>query len=307
MLDPVVKVSKQLVEGSVRKRFLRKGLAADRAKSLLAQLGFDDPHRMLKLYLHELSGGMARRVSIAMMMPRPAVLLADEPMSALDAHIRGEVLSLLRALAQSEGSAVILVITTSTSSHSSPIGCSCSMPLASWRDGPTDVVLSHPAAAALRPRGAQVAGRRARGCVGINPRRAGERPRAFSGGQLQRADMARAPSLDISVQAQIINLLLELQDDRRFACIVVTHDLAVARIMSDNVAVLRRGEVVGNSATTAFLIAPRTAYSAELLALSAAVRHAGSEGLSEVPRPANLERMQQRSLPQRIGDSEAGL
>ena len=50
-------------------------------------------------------------------------------------------------------------------------------------------------------------------------------------------------ALDVSVQAQILNLLMDLQDKRGFACVVVTHDLAVARVLADDVVVLRHGAV----------------------------------------------------------------
>ncbi|MEU0466419.1 ATP-binding cassette domain-containing protein [Amycolatopsis sp. NPDC006131] len=110
-------------------------------------------------------------------------------------------------------------------------------------------------------RGRSRAARRARvaellSLVGINPARAKDRPRSFSGGQLQRIVIARAlapePSvllcdeptsaLDVSVQAQIINLLLKLQKEHGFAAIVVTHDLAVAKVLADDVLVLRHGK-----------------------------------------------------------------
>ena len=96
--------------------------------------------------------------------------------------------------------------------------------------------------------------------VGIDPSRAGFRPMAFSGGQLQRIVIARAiasspavllcdeptSALDVSVQAQIINLLLRLQRELAFAGIVVTHDLGVARALADHVLVLRAGHVLFN-------------------------------------------------------------
>lgn len=142
------------------------------------------------------------------------------------------------------------------------------------RTSPVQMVFQNPADALdpMRSIGASIAEplrclpRRRRGdrvaellsLVGINPDRAGERPRGFSGGQLQRIVIARAlapepdvllcdeptSALDASVQAQILNLLLDLQQRHDFAAVIVTHDLAVARVLADDVLVLRRGQVL---------------------------------------------------------------
>jgi ABC-type glutathione transport system ATPase component len=115
--------------------------------------------------------------------------------------------------------------------------------------------------------------------VGLDPRRAGQRPASFSGGQQQRIVIARAlaasprilvcdeptSALDVSVQAQIINLLLELQAQLGFACVLVTHDLAVVRVLADDVLVLRRGLVVERSPSRAFFDEPGHEYSRSLL------------------------------------------
>ena len=93
MLDPLVRVGDQLVEGVVRLRLVSKQEAQQRATELLASMGFPDPAMVQRLYPHQLSGGMAQRVATAMgMMPRPRVLVLDEPTSALDVNIRVEVM-----------------------------------------------------------------------------------------------------------------------------------------------------------------------------------------------------------------------
>lgn len=115
--------------------------------------------------------------------------------------------------------------------------------------------------------------------VGLDPARANQRPRAFSGGQLQRIVIARAlagepklllcdeptSALDMSVQAQIVNLLLQLQAQRGFGCVLVTHDLAVARVLADEILVIKAGETVEHRSADEFFKAPHHAYSQLLL------------------------------------------
>jgi ABC-type dipeptide/oligopeptide/nickel transport system ATPase subunit len=119
--------------------------------------------------------------------------------------------------------------------------------------------------------------------VGLDPKRAGERPAAFSGGQQQRIVIARAlaanprllvcdeptSSLDVSVQAQIVNLILQLQQDLKFACVLVTHDLAVARVLADDILVLEGGVVIEHTPADQFFREPAAAYSRGLLAANA--------------------------------------
>ncbi len=115
--------------------------------------------------------------------------------------------------------------------------------------------------------------------VGIDPAHVERRPNRFSGGQLQRIVLARAlaaepdvllcdeptSALDVSVQAQIVNLLLELQAANGFACVLVTHDLALVRVLADEVLVLRDGETVELSLADDFFRAPAAEYSRGLL------------------------------------------
>lgn len=110
MFDPVFRVEDQLLEGVCRRGLMTEAEARERAEGLLAAMGFRDGQAVMRLYPHELSGGMAQRVATAMaMMSRPRVMVLDEPTSALDANVRVEVLRLVRRLAEEEEIAMCLV------------------------------------------------------------------------------------------------------------------------------------------------------------------------------------------------------
>ena len=105
-------------------------------------------------------------------------------------------------------------------------------------------------------------------------------PHELSGGQKQRVGIARAialkptllvadeptSALDVSVQARVLELLKELQQDYRFACLFISHDLAVIDVMADRIAVLHNGIVVEHGSRDQILRAPREAYTQRLIA-----------------------------------------
>jgi len=116
--------------------------------------------------------------------------------------------------------------------------------------------------------------------VGLDPAIASRFPRDFSGGQRQRIGIARAlapsPSvlicdeavsaLDVSVQAQVVNLLAELQADLGLSLLFIAHDLAVVRSISHRVLVLRDGRVVETGPADDLVANPRDPYTRALLA-----------------------------------------
>ncbi|WP_432974421.1 ABC transporter ATP-binding protein [Dactylosporangium sp. CA-233914] len=122
--------------------------------------------------------------------------------------------------------------------------------------------------------------------VALTPEYLHAYPNELSGGLAQRIAIARAlvgdpkvlicdeavSALDKGVQAQVLNVLCDLQRERRLSIVFVSHDLAVVEHMSDEIAVLRSGRVVESGPTNSILRDPADPYTAELLA----ARHATS-------------------------------
>jgi peptide/nickel transport system ATP-binding protein len=110
-LNPVIRVGDQVAETLlIHEPSLNRRSASARAVEMLASLGIPDAGRMARRYPHELSGGLAQRVMIAMMLvTRPKLLIADEPTSALDVTIQAQILGLMKTLIHEIGTAVLLI------------------------------------------------------------------------------------------------------------------------------------------------------------------------------------------------------
>ncbi len=138
--------------------------------------------------------------------------------------------------------------------------------------------------------------------VGLDPALAGRFPHALSGGQRQRVGIARAlavrpalvvcdepvAALDMSVQAQVINLFADLRRDLGLAYLFISHDLAVVRHLSDRVAVLYLGRLVELAATNAVFARPNHPYTAGLIGEIAdrlAARRTYARVPGEMPSP----------------------
>ncbi|MFZ4288959.1 ABC transporter ATP-binding protein [Variovorax sp. HJSM1_2] len=109
-LNPVFPVGAQIAEVLEEKLGYTRTDAAREAIKLLADTGIPEPARRAKAYPHQLSGGQRQRAMIAMALAcKPRLLLADEPTTALDVSLRGQVLQLLSDLQHSNGMAVLLI------------------------------------------------------------------------------------------------------------------------------------------------------------------------------------------------------
>lgn len=141
--------------------------------------------------------------------------------------------------------------------------------------------------------------------VGVDPGWADRYPHEFSGGQRQRISIARAlmvdpefivadepiSALDVSIQAQILNLLIEAQEKRNLSYLFITHDLSVVEHISSRVAVMYLGRICELGTTENIFTSPRHPYTQALLS---AIPKLGETGLKhiklkgEVPTPINL-------------------
>jgi microcin C transport system ATP-binding protein len=122
--------------------------------------------------------------------------------------------------------------------------------------------------------------------VGLDPESRNRYPHEFSGGQRQRIALARAlvlrprlivldeptSSLDVSVQAQIIELLQRLQRDHGLAYLFISHDLRVVRCLSHYIYVMRNGKVVEEGDPREIFAAPRHPYTQALMAAAFALK-----------------------------------
>jgi peptide/nickel transport system ATP-binding protein len=109
-LNPVLTVGAQIGEVLEIHRQMKRKAALQRALELLEMVGIPDPERRLAAYPHEMSGGMAQRVMIAMALAcEPELLIADEPTTALDVTIQAQILDLMRRLQSDLGTAIVLI------------------------------------------------------------------------------------------------------------------------------------------------------------------------------------------------------
>ncbi|WP_428424797.1 ABC transporter ATP-binding protein [Pararhizobium sp.] len=109
-LNPSMTIGRQLEEGLTLHTSMPAATRRDRILAMLQRVGIRDPEGALSAYPHEFSGGMRQRIMLAsVMLLKPALLIADEPTTALDAVIQRDVMELMVELTKAEGTAVLLI------------------------------------------------------------------------------------------------------------------------------------------------------------------------------------------------------
>ncbi len=109
-LNPLMRVGKQIAEPLRRHRDMDRHAARRAAVELCDRVGLPEPERAARAYPHQLSGGQRQRIGIAIALAcRPALLIADEPTTALDVTVQAEVLALLAELIAAEGTTLLFI------------------------------------------------------------------------------------------------------------------------------------------------------------------------------------------------------
>ena len=109
-LNPVLRIDTQMIEAIRAHASVSRAAARERACAMLARMGIASPEARLRAYPHQLSGGMRQRVAIAIaLLNAPDVIIADEPTTALDVSIQGQILAEIQALCRESGTALLWI------------------------------------------------------------------------------------------------------------------------------------------------------------------------------------------------------
>jgi oligopeptide/dipeptide ABC transporter ATP-binding protein len=233
----------------------------DKAIDLLRSMGIPVPERRVEQFPHQFSGGMRQRAMIAMAMAcNPKILIADEPTTALDVTIQAQIFELMATLKREHGTAIMLI------THDMGVVAELADDVAVMYMG--NIVEAGTVDEVLR-----------RVRIPAPEQRIDEYPHKLSGGMRQRAMIAMAlaldpqlliadeptTALDVTIQAQILELLRELRAEFGMSLLMITHDLGVVAEVADEVAVMYAGRVVERAPVLRIFAEPQHPYTVGLL------------------------------------------
>src|SRR5258707_936411 len=298
-LNPVVPVGRQIDEVLCAHTDLDARARKKRILDMMEQVRLPEVERIFASYPHRLSGGQRQRIMIAMaLVLEPKLLIADEPTTALDVTTQKQILTLIRDLQRDHGTAVLFIDPTSggirlagreiselsrrlLQPHRKRIQIIFQDPYRSLNPRITvgESIAEGPINYGMPRTEALAKARELLELVDLPADSISRYPHQFSGGQRQRIAIARAlaldpdvlvadeavSALDVSVQAQVLELLDEIQKRLGIALLFITHDLRVAAQICDEVVVMQHGRVVEQGPAAEVLTHPKEAYTRALL------------------------------------------
>src|SRR5204862_104799 len=287
-LNPVMQVGDQIAEVLDIHTKLSERERRARVLDVMQSVHLPEPERLIAVYPHQLSGGQRQRIMIAAaLVLDPALLIADEPTTALDVTTQAQILRLIKELQARRDTGVLFI------THDFGVVAEIAHRVVvmqhgrvgepgTTEDAPRRTVgasiVEGPVNFGLAPAAAQDRAEQLMRLVGLDPVALERFPHQFSGGQRQRICIARAlamepeiliadeavSALDVSVQAQVLKLLDDVRSRFNLAVLFITHDLRVAAQVCDRIAVMHQGAVVEEGPTAEVFAAPKHEYTRAL-------------------------------------------